>query len=60
MQGLGGARLDDTTPVSCVTPQVALEEEERQVKKLLQEASSSLAAHTEVGTRVRAPVPFDL
>jgi hypothetical protein len=55
VQGLGGARLDDKTPVSCVTPQVALEEEERQVKKLLLEASSSLTAHSSVG----APVPVD-
>ena len=54
-KGLGGARLDETTPVSCVTPQVVLEEEERQVKKLLLEASSSLTAHSEVG----GPVPFD-
>ena len=49
------ARLDETTPVYCVTPQVVLEEEERQVKKLLLEASSSLTAHSEVG----GPVPFD-
>ena len=55
MEGLGGARLDETTPVYCVTPQVVLEEEERQVKKLLLEASSSLTAHSEVG----GPVPFD-
>lgn len=55
VEGLGGARLDETTPVSCVTHQVVLEEAERQVKKLLLEASSSLTAHSEVSW----PVPFD-
>ncbi len=55
VQGLGSARVDDKAPVTCVTLQVALEEEERQVKKLLLEASVSLTPHSQV----RGSVPFD-